>query len=257
MVVPSVTNGYPVTSIGPLAFYGKNVTDVTLPNSITSIGEAAFCNAALTNINIPSAVVTLGSYAFENCGSLASVTLGDGLTSIGTNTFYDDSRLRNLVIPNGVISIGPFAFGECQNLTNIVMSARLISISSDAFNGDTFLESIYFLGNAPSAPANLFSYNYFAIVYYLPQTTGWTNTFGGAPAVLWTPQLPAMGITTYSNQPVVILPYLAQSIGMHFQLQMTTNLNSANWVTVTNGVQFIGVQITNAPSPAYFRLQLQ
>ena len=71
----------------------------------------------------------------------------------------------------------------------------------------------------------------------------------------WHPVLPPAGITMYSNQPVVIVPYLSQSIGTHFLVQMTTNLSSGNWVTVTNGAQFIGVQITNAPSGAYFRLQ--
>jgi hypothetical protein len=35
---------------------------------------------------------------------------------------------------------------------------------------------------------------------------------------------------------------------------MTTNLTSGNWVTVTNGIPFIGLQITNAPGTAFFRL---
>jgi hypothetical protein len=35
---------------------------------------------------------------------------------------------------------------------------------------------------------------------------------------------------------------------------MTTNLNSPNWVMVTNGIPFIGVQITNGPANAFFRL---
>jgi hypothetical protein len=35
---------------------------------------------------------------------------------------------------------------------------------------------------------------------------------------------------------------------------MTTNLTSGNWVTVTNGIPFSGVQITNAPGTAFFRL---
>ena len=36
---------------------------------------------------------------------------------------------------------------------------------------------------------------------------------------------------------------------------MTTNLASGNWVAVTNSIPFTGVQISNAPSPAYFRFQ--
>jgi hypothetical protein len=146
-------------------------------------------------------------------------------------------------------------------LTNIVMSSSLTSISVNAFDVDYLLKSVYFLGNAPSAPTNLFKDSLVnnktngATVYYQPRTSGWTNTFGGVPTKLWTPPLPSPGITSYSNQPVVFLPYLAQSVTTNFQLQMTTDLNSGNWVVVTNGVRFIAVQVTNAPSPAFFRLQ--
>jgi hypothetical protein len=36
---------------------------------------------------------------------------------------------------------------------------------------------------------------------------------------------------------------------------MTTNLASGNWVTLTNCVPLISLQVTNAPSHAFFRLQ--
>lgn len=65
---------------------------------------------------------------------------------------------------------------------------------------------------------------------------------------------PALGILTYSNSPVVFYPTAA---GSNYVVQMTTNLQTGNWVTVTNGVPFSGLQITNAPTPAFFRLQLQ
>jgi hypothetical protein len=61
----------------------------------------------------------------------------------------------------------------------------------------------------------------------------------------------ALGIGTYSNAPVVFFP---SNPGTNFSLQMSTNLLSTNWVAVTNGVPFTAVQVTNAPSPAVFRL---
>jgi len=62
---------------------------------------------------------------------------------------------------------------------------------------------------------------------------------------------PSLGITTYSSLPVVFFPNVN---GTNFTLQMATNLSSPVWVNVTNGVPFSGVQITNAPSNAFFRL---
>ena len=167
----------------------------------------------------------------------------------------DEPYLLNVVIPNSVTSIGPSAFRECQGITNLLLSSSLTSIGTNAFDICYALTGIYFLGNAPSAPTNLFHDATHATVYYLPHTTGWTNRFGGAPTALWAPPIPAPGIALYSNQPVIFLPYLAESIGTNFQVQMTTNLGSGNWSVVTNVVQFIALQITNAPSPAYFRLQ--
>ena len=38
---------YTVTGIGEKAFFQKNITSITFPNSITSIGAAAFCIARL------------------------------------------------------------------------------------------------------------------------------------------------------------------------------------------------------------------
>lgn len=61
---------------------------------------------------------------------------------------------------------------------------------------------------------------------------------------------PATGITTFSNQPVVIWPVS----GGNYTLQTTTNLASGNWVTVSNYTPVTGAMITNASSPAFFRL---
>lgn len=63
---------------------------------------------------------------------------------------------------------------------------------------------------------------------------------------------PAVGIGTYSNSPVVFFPTVP---GTNYVVQMSTNLATGNWVPVTNGVPFSGIEITNAPNPAFFRLQ--
>ena len=64
--------------------------------------------------------------------------------------------------------------------------------------------------------------------------------------------MPVLGIGTYGSQPVVFFPSVATSI--NYWLLMTTNLASGNWVTVTNGIPFSGLEITDAPSPVFFRL---
>src|SRR5665647_1020082 len=81
VVIPSATNGYPVTSIGDTAFSNKvNVTIVIIPNSVTNIGVSAFrlCTS-MTNVTIGSSVTSIGSFAFQSCSNLGSVQIPDSV----------------------------------------------------------------------------------------------------------------------------------------------------------------------------------
>ena len=98
----------------------------------------------------------------------------------------------------------------------------------------------------------------FRILNVNPSTGLWTTNFsikanvtGNSLRFANLPPPPTLGITTYDNQPLVVLP---ASVGTNYSLQMTTNIASGNWVTVTNGIPFTGVQIPNAPNAAFFRL---
>ena len=48
---------------------------------------------------------------------IQSVTIGDGVTSIGDSAFSGCSRLMSITIGNSVMSIGFEAFFNCTNLT--------------------------------------------------------------------------------------------------------------------------------------------
>ncbi len=81
-------------------------------------------NAEITSIDISSSMaVSIPDHAFDNCDNIVSLTLGNGVTSIGSNVFR-----------------------WCTNLTSITFPSSLTSIGSDAFLATYGFKSITYLG---------------------------------------------------------------------------------------------------------------
>lgn len=123
-----------VTSIGNEAFnHCTGLTTLTIPSTVTSIGNSAFANTySLTSMTIPDNVVTFGNEVFRNSG-VSDVTLGNGISSIGSNTFNYCGNLTTVTLGNGITSIGEQAFMWCENLTSINIPATLTSLAKNAF----------------------------------------------------------------------------------------------------------------------------
>ncbi|MBQ4049615.1 MAG: leucine-rich repeat protein, partial [Clostridia bacterium] len=167
IIIPSVYNGMPVTSmgnnalrncsgltsvyipnsitcIGDSAFYGcSSLTSIEIPNNVTSIEEGAYSGcSSLTSIEIPNSVTSIGNYAYSGCSSLTSIEIPNSVTSIGYDAFYYCRSLRSIKIPNSVTSIEDSAFRECINLKSIEISDSVTSIGNSAFYNCSSLTSI-------------------------------------------------------------------------------------------------------------------
>ncbi len=151
----SVTIPNSVTSIGSYAFEGcSGLTSVTIPNSVTSIGYEAFYGCSgLTSVEVLCSPTSIGSSVFGGCSNLTdvsfdcetatklfqglttikSVTLKEGVTSIGNYAFRNCSGLTSVTIPNSVTSIGSEAFCKCSGLTSVTIGNSVTSIGSSAF----------------------------------------------------------------------------------------------------------------------------
>jgi hypothetical protein len=144
IIIPSIFNGLPVTSISDDAFYRcTRLTSIVIPDSVTSIGDSAFyyCTS-LTSVVIPENVTSIGNDAFCWCKSLTSIDIPDSVTSIGDGAFSVCKSLTSVVIPDSVTSIGNGAFLNCDSLTSIVIPDSVTSISNEAFSDCDSLTSI-------------------------------------------------------------------------------------------------------------------
>lgn len=290
-----VTIADTVTGIGTNAFaYCTKLTSVTIPGSVTSIGLGAFeyctgltnisvdaSSASFTSLNgvlfdkaqdtliqyptglagsiysIPMGVTDIAYGAFQDCTQLDSVTIPDGVISIGDFAFQYGG-LANVILPDSVTSIGSQAFEYSAHLTNVVVSSSVTNIGVDAFFSCTSLSAAYFPGNAPPDFGDAFTYDP-VTVYYLPGTTGWGPTFGGASTRLW-----------FRPQPVVLnfepsfgvrngqfgFP-ISWATNTSVTIQGCTNLFNPVWIALaTNALvsgtnYFTDPQWTNYPSRFY------
>jgi hypothetical protein len=114
-------------SIGSYAFYyvsNANFTTLVLPDSLLTIDDHAFNSwgySSLASVTLGSGLTSIGEYSFANL-LITSITFPDGLETIGYHSFDSCSLAGDLVIPDSVTSIGDYAFAYCSSLDDVYTS---------------------------------------------------------------------------------------------------------------------------------------
>ena len=121
-----------------------NCRTLILPEGLKSIGTDALRGfMRIERITIPAGVTEIGRRAFEDCRSLQSVTFaGTALRTINDWAFYNCHNLRTLSLPEGVTTIGLAAFYGCTYLTNLSLPSTLQSIDDSGFGLCAKIQSI-------------------------------------------------------------------------------------------------------------------
>lgn len=89
---------------------------------------------SITSVTIEDGVTTIGECAFFRCDSLTSVTIPDSVTTIGYEAFYYCTSLTSITIPDSVTTICEWAFRNCDSLTSVTIGDSVTTISGSAFD---------------------------------------------------------------------------------------------------------------------------
>lgn len=197
-----------VLSIGDGVFSGcSSLRKVGLPKSLKSIGASAFAGCSvLAELIIPHGVEFIGSDAFPigqrwapydgyfttltipgdirdmNAvipGSVRTLTIAQGSTSVQKYQWKAIKYLYTLVIPEGVARIEANAFQGAALLTSVQIPSTVSEVQSGAFQGCLRLSNALFIGAAPTEfGADVFAgcASGFQVNYY-PSTNGWSTPF--------------------------------------------------------------------------------
>ena len=89
---------------------------------------------SISSVTIEDGVTTIGVYAFYKCTALTSVTIPDSVYTIGGNAFYYCDSLVSVIIGDSVTTIGCYAFSECTALESVTIGNSVTIIESGAFD---------------------------------------------------------------------------------------------------------------------------
>ena len=148
---------------------GESLTWTLVEGALTITGDGAMTDWAdnadvpwaqlrdeIQSVTIEDGVTSIGNYAFAYCSSLTGATLPTSITSIGKAAFDHCEELTDVVIPDSVTSVGERAFLVCKKLTSITIPSRLTSISGSMFAGCGGLTSVTIPSSVTSIGDNAF-----------------------------------------------------------------------------------------------------
>ena len=111
----------------------------------------------ITTVTIGNGVTSIGNYAFYSFDKLAKVSIPYGVTKIGSSAFEYCSNIQSIIIPDGVVSIGSSAFENCTGLTSITIPDGVKGIGNSAFERCTGLTSLTIPNSVTSIGEDAFS----------------------------------------------------------------------------------------------------
>ena len=216
---------YSVTAITKQGFKDKSsITSISIPSTVTAIGYQAFYGINISSITIPENVEIAGEDMVRNCSNLTSIiwnaknctkcynssnsaadwgsstnpfygtprsnvtsfTFGNKVQTIPAYICYNFSKIEKITLPASVTTIGNYAFQNCTGLVEFYVAPKspVTMYSSYMLSGCTKLEKINISKAVTSLGERAF-YNCSALQYIFAQASSapsvGTNALSNVP----------------------------------------------------------------------------
>ena len=100
------------------------------------------CRSQIKTITIGEGVTSIGNTAFRDCTELTSISLNNGLKHIGVEAFRYCGQLTAIDFPESLTSIANSSFFECRGLLSVTIPEGITSIDFSTFYDCSSLKSL-------------------------------------------------------------------------------------------------------------------
>ena len=180
-----------------------------IPNKITEIPNSAFStydvdtgehgfNGTLT---LPDGLQTIGDDAFRKASFKGELTIPQSVSRIGDGAFYNTEFSGTLVLPSELLSLGSEAFYACWRLSGVVeIPENIITIPSKLFYECTGLEGVKLHKDVEAIESQAFC-NCFGIYSIVSEAKNppsiISNSFDGVAKDNFTLEVPEASVARY------------------------------------------------------------
>lgn len=141
---------------------------------------------SIKSVTIEQGVISIGKCAFRDAIELTEITLPVGLKKINDYAFAGCKLLTDIAIPSGVTTIGNWAFDGCSVLKNVTIPTSVTTMQMGVFENCVALESVVIPNRVKSVSGMMFSGCTALKSVVLPSgVTGiWDDVFSGCSSLV-------------------------------------------------------------------------